>query len=56
MNKEKLKEIWQAWLHYCQRPKTIFDFKDRIKGVIILFLIIMLLEAVVELFLNWYNR
>ncbi|MHC1714787.1 MAG: hypothetical protein AB9858_04210 [Acidaminococcaceae bacterium] len=48
-------DIWRAWCAYCKKPKTIFDLKDRAKGLIILIILIILLQAVVQALLNWYN-
>jgi len=58
MSKQKtsFREIWRAWCEYCKKPKTIFDLKDRAKGLIILIILVMLLQAVVQALLNWYNK
>ncbi len=43
------KEYLQAFLDYLRRPKTVFDFKDRLKAVILLTVIIIILQKVVEM-------
>lgn len=59
-NKDKkiknYRDIWRAWLRYCQRPKTLFDLKDRTKAVILLVLVIIVGQIVVQYILNWYNN
>lgn len=44
------KEYLQAFSEYLRRPKTIFDFKDRTKGLVLLITLIILLQKVVEFF------
>jgi len=39
----------KAFLAYLNKPKTVFDFKDRIKFIILLAIIIILLQKVVEI-------
>lgn len=41
-------EYVQAFLDYLRRPKTVFDFKDRLKALLLLALIIIILQMVVE--------
>lgn len=47
-----IKEYVQAFLDYLRRPKTVFDFKDRIKAVLLLAVIIIILQTVVEMLLD----
>ena len=42
-------EKMQAFLDYLRRPKTVFDFKDRTKGILLLIAIIILLQKVVQM-------
>ncbi len=46
------KEYLQAFLDYLRRPKTVFDFKDRTKALILLALIIIVLQKLVEKFIG----
>lgn len=39
----------KAFLAYLNKPKTVFDFKDRTKFIILLAIIIILLQKVVEI-------
>lgn len=39
----------EAFLDFLRRPKTIFDLKDRTKGLILLVAIIIVLQKVVEM-------
>lgn len=39
----------EAFLDFLRRPKTIFDLKDRTKGLILLIAIIIVLQKVVEM-------
>ena len=41
-------EYWQALRAFLRKPKTIFDFKDRSRFVILLAVLIILLQKVVE--------
>ena len=50
------REYLQAGLAFLRKPKTIFDFKDRSRFVILLAVLIILLQKVVEYFSNWYNN
>lgn len=43
------KDYLQAFSDYLRRPKTVFDFKDRIKGILLLIAIIILLQKVVQM-------
>ena len=45
----KCKDFMQAFLEYLRRPKTVFDFKDRTKGILLLIAIIILLQKVVQM-------
>lgn len=47
-----IKEYVQAFLDYLRRPKTVFDFKDRTKAVLLLVVIIIILQTVVEMLLD----
>lgn len=47
-----IKEYVQAFLDYLRRPKTVFDFKDRTKAVLLLAVIIIILQTVVEMLLD----
>ena len=48
-------EVWRAFLEYLKQPRTKFDLKDRLKGLLLLILLIVLVQAVVQAVLNWYN-
>ena len=39
----------QAFSDYLRRPKTVFDVKDRTKGILLLIAIIILLQKVVQM-------
>ncbi len=39
----------RLFLAYLNKPKTVFDFKDRTKFIILLAIIIILLQKVVEI-------
>lgn len=43
------KDYLQAFSDYLRRPKTVFDFKDRTKGILLLIAIIILLQKVVQM-------
>ena len=43
------KDYLQAFSDYQRRPKTVFDFKDRTKGILLLIAIIILLQKVVQM-------
>ena len=43
------KDYLQAFSAYLRRPKTVFDFKDRTKGILLLIAIIILLQKVVQM-------
>lgn len=45
----KFKDYLQAFSDYLRRPKTVFDFKDRTKGILLLIAIIILLQKVVQM-------
>lgn len=47
--KVSFKEYYQAFADYLKKPKTVFDFKDRSKFIILLAVIIILLQKVVEI-------
>lgn len=51
-HKTEIKEYVQAFLDYLRRPKTVFDFKDRTKALILLAVIIIILQKVVEMLLD----
>ncbi|MDO4177719.1 MAG: hypothetical protein Q4D21_00885 [Phascolarctobacterium sp.] len=51
-NQSLLAQYVEAFLDYLRRPKTVFDLKDRTKALIILVFIIILLQKVVEFFLD----
>lgn len=44
-----LHDYVQAFLEYLRRPKTVFDFKDRLKMIFLLLVIIILLQKVVKM-------
>ena len=48
-HKPTYKEYMQAFLDYLRRPKTVFDVKDRTKGILLLIAIIILLQKVVQM-------
>ncbi len=39
----------EAFSEFLRRPKTVFDFKDRTKGIILLIAIIIILQKVVQM-------
>lgn len=39
----------EAFLDYLRRPKTVFDIKDRTKGLLLLIALIILLQKIVQL-------
>lgn len=43
------KDYLQAFSDYLRRPKTVFDVKDRTKGILLLIAIIILLQKVVQM-------
>lgn len=45
----KFKDYLQAFSDYLRRPKTVFDVKDRTKGILLLIAIIILLQKVVQM-------
>lgn len=53
--KNDYKEMFQAFLEYLRRPKTIFDFKDRLKAIIIMAVIIIILQIILRYLLALYN-
>ena len=50
------KDYLQAFSDYLRRPKTVFDFKDRTKGILLLIAIIILLQKVVQMLSDLYNK
>lgn len=48
-HKTTLREVWQAFSEYLGRPKTVFDFKDRSKMLLIIITAIILLQKVVQI-------
>ena len=47
--KPTLNDYFQAFSDVLRRPKTVFDFKDRTKGILLLIAIIILLQKVVQM-------
>lgn len=45
-------EVWAAWCAYCREPKTIFDFKDRVKALFLLGIFAVIMYLLVEVLLN----
>lgn len=43
------KDYLQAFSDYLRSPKTVFDVKDRTKGILLLIAIIILLQKVVQM-------
>lgn len=43
------KDYCRAFSDYLRRPKTVFDVKDRTKGILLLIAIIILLQKVVQM-------
>lgn len=39
----------EAFLEFLRRPKTVFDLKDRTRGIILLIAIIIVLQKVVQM-------
>ena len=48
-NHPTFKDYLQAFSDYLRRPKTVFDIKDRTKGLILLIAIIIMLQKVVQM-------
>ena len=48
-NPPTFKDYLQAFSDYLRRPKTVFDFNDRTKGILLLIAIIILLQKVVQM-------
>lgn len=44
-----IKDYFQAFSDFLRRPKTVFDIKDRAKGLILLIAIIIMLQKVVQM-------
>lgn len=44
-----IKDYLQAFLDYLRRPKTVFDIKDRAKGLLLMLAIIIVLQKVVQM-------
>lgn len=44
-----IQDYIEAFLEFLRRPKTVFDLKDRTKGIILLITIIILLQKVVQM-------
>lgn len=44
-----IKDYFQAFLDYLRRPKTVFDIKDRTKGLLLMLAIIIVLQKVVQM-------
>lgn len=44
-----IKDYLQAFLDYLRRPKTVFDIKDRTKGLLLMLAIIIVLQKVVQM-------
>lgn len=47
--KPQFNDYFKAFLAYLRRPKTVFDIKDRTKGIIFFGSLIILLHKVVEI-------
>lgn len=47
--KTSYSEYVKAFLEYLRRPKTVYDFQDRLKCIILLIVIIISLQKVVRL-------
>ena len=47
--KPTLHDYFQAFSDFLRRPKTVFDIKDRTKGLILLIAIIIMLQKVVQM-------
>lgn len=50
--KPQFNDYFKAFLAYLRRPKTVFDIKDRTKGIIFFGSLIILLQKVVEILLD----
>lgn len=48
-NSPTIKDYLEAFSDFLRRPKTVFDLKDRTKGLILLITIIIVLQKVVEM-------
>ena len=48
-HKTTYKEVLMVFYEYLRRPKTVFDVKDRTKGILLLIAIIILLQKVVQM-------
>ena len=44
-----IKDYLQDFSDFLRRPKTVFDIKDRTKGLILLIAIIIMLQKVVQM-------
>lgn len=44
-----IKDYLKAFSDFLRRPKTVFDIKDRTKGLILLIAIIIMLQKVVQM-------
>lgn len=44
-----IKDYLQAFSDYLRRPKTVFDIKDRTKGLLLMLAIIIVLQKVVQM-------
>lgn len=44
-----IKDYIEAFSDFLRRPKTVFDLKDRTKGLILLITIIIVLQKVVQM-------
>ncbi|WP_293726192.1 hypothetical protein [uncultured Phascolarctobacterium sp.] len=55
-NKQPAQSSWlqkiQAFLAYLRRPKTVFDFKDRTKALLLLAAIILSVQYLVKIFVE----
>ncbi len=49
-HKTTYKEVLMAFYEYLRRPKTVFDIKDRLKGLIFFAIIIWILEEIAQFF------
>ncbi|MPM04453.1 hypothetical protein SDC9_50730 [bioreactor metagenome] len=54
-NKTTYAEIWRAWIKYCHEPKTIFDFKDRAKALLLLGILAFIIYLLVQVIFTCYN-
>ena len=46
------RQKWRGLQEFCHREKTIFDFKDRVKALLLLTLLTYMLYKLVELATN----